>query len=184
MGDTEETAPKKPAAKWPLIKPKKNLQISHLLDFDLFSVINPSSSFGFQFFNSILIAFFMVSSNSVEILMFQNKLNSASIVNVCMCLLISMFFGFQVQNLFSSAESKAFVKIAEEIGFAHQGSRGGEAYRDNDRISVDDPVLADTIWESGLGKLFSDIKIRGKVAVGLNPNVRFYRFVSLYTRFT
>ncbi|XP_028220060.1 uncharacterized protein LOC114401685 [Glycine soja] len=126
MGDTEETAPKKPAAKWPLIKPKKNLQISHLLDFDLFSV----------------------------------------------------------QNLFSSAESKAFVKIAEEIGFAHQGSRGGEAYRDNDRISVDDPVLADTIWESGLGKLFSDIKIRGKVAVGLNPNVRFYRFVSLYTRFT
>ncbi|RZB44069.1 hypothetical protein D0Y65_054213 [Glycine soja] len=148
MGDTEETAPKKPAAKWPLIKPKKNLQISHLLDFDLFSVINPSSSFGFQFFNSILIAFFMV------------------------------------QNLFSSAESKAFVKIAEEIGFAHQGSRGGEAYRDNDRISVDDPVLADTIWESGLGKLFSDIKIRGKVAVGLNPNVRFYRFVSLYTRFT
>ncbi|KAG4907855.1 hypothetical protein JHK84_056378 [Glycine max] len=170
MGDTEETAPKKPAAKWPLIKPKKNLQISHLLDFDLFSVINPSSSFGFQFFNSILIAFFMVSSNSVEILMFQNKLNSASIVNV--------------QNLFSSAESKAFVKIAEEIGFAHQGSRGGEAYRDNDRISVDDPVLADTIWESGLGKLFSDIKIRGKVAVGLNPNVRFYRFVSLYTRFT
>ncbi|KAH1191091.1 hypothetical protein GmHk_20G058469 [Glycine max] len=118
MGDTEETAPKKPAAKWPLIKPKKNLQISHLLDFDLFSV----------------------------------------------------------QNFFSSAESKAFVKIAEEIGFAHQGSRGGEAYRDNDRISVDDPVLADTIWESGLSKLFSDIKIRGKVAVGLNPNVRFYRY--------
>jgi len=42
---------------------------------------------------------------------------------------------------------------------------------------VDDPVLADTIWESGLSKLFSDIKIRGKVAVGLNPNIRFYRLV-------
>lgn len=94
---------------------------------------------------------------------------------------------FQVQNFFSSAESKAFVKIAEEIGFTHQGSLGptyGEAFRDNDRMLVDDPVLADTIWESGLSKLFSDIKIRGKVAVGLNPNVRFYRFVSLYVRFT
>ncbi|ESW15352.1 hypothetical protein PHAVU_007G065700 [Phaseolus vulgaris] len=121
MGDTEDTAPKKPAAKWPLIKPKKNLQITRLRDFDLFTV----------------------------------------------------------QNFFSSAESKAFVKNAESIGFAHQGSLGptyGEAYRDNDRISVDDPVLADTIWESGLSKLFSDIKIRGKVAVGLNPNIRLYRY--------
>ncbi|CAJ1977115.1 unnamed protein product [Sphenostylis stenocarpa] len=121
MGDTEETAPKKPAVKWPLIKPKKNLQITRLRDFDLFTV----------------------------------------------------------QNFFSSAESKAFVKNAEAIGFVHQGSLGptyGEAYRDNDRISVDDPVLADTIWESGLSKLFSDIRIRGKVAVGLNPNIRFYRY--------
>lgn len=84
----------------------------------------------------------------------------------------------QVQNFFTSAESKAFVKAAESIGFVHQGSQGptkGEAYRDNDRISVNDPVLADTIWESGLNQLFSDVKIRGKVAVGLNPNIRFYR---------
>ncbi|KAL2324484.1 hypothetical protein Fmac_023542 [Flemingia macrophylla] len=117
MGDTKEIA----SPKWPHIKPKMNLQITRLQDFDLFTV----------------------------------------------------------QNFFSSAESKAFVKIAEAIGFAHQGSLGptkGEAYRDNDRISVNDPVLADTIWESGLNKLFSDIKIRGKVAVGLNPNIRFYRY--------
>ncbi|CAL2243607.1 unnamed protein product [Prunus armeniaca] len=86
---------------------------------------------------------------------------------------------FTVQNFLTSAESKAFVKAAESIGFFHQGSLGptkGEAYRDNDRISVNDPVLADTIWESGLDKLFSDIKIRGKAAVGLNPNIRFYRY--------
>lgn len=84
-----------------------------------------------------------------------------------------------MQNLFTSAESKAFVRAAELIGFVHQGSLGptkGEAYRDNDRISVNDPVLADAIWESGLDKLFSDFKIRGKVAVGLNPNIRFYRY--------
>lgn len=80
-------------------------------------------------------------------------------------------------------ESKAFIKAAESIGFAHQGSLGptkGEAYRDNDRITVNDPLLADTIWVSGLNQLFSDIKIRGKVAVGLNPNIRFYRLVEFY----
>ncbi|MCD7466669.1 hypothetical protein HAX54_003595 [Datura stramonium] len=34
----------------------------------------------------------------------------------------------------------------------------------------------DAMWRAGLNKLFSDIKIRGKVAVGLNPNIRFYRY--------
>lgn len=85
-----------------------------------------------------------------------------------------------MKNFFTSAESKAFIKASESMGFAHQGSLGplkGEAYRDNDRISVNDPVLADTIWESGISKLFTDIKIRGKIAVGLNPNIRFYRFI-------
>ncbi|KAL6952310.1 hypothetical protein U1Q18_044990 [Sarracenia purpurea var. burkii] len=85
----------------------------------------------------------------------------------------------QVHNFFTSVESKAFIRAAESIGFVHQGSLGptkGEAYRDNDRVSVNDPVLADAIWESGLHKLFSDFKIRGKVAVGLNPNIRFYRY--------
>lgn len=64
------------------------------------------------------------------------------------------------------------------MGFVHQGSLGplkGEAYRDNDRVAVNDPVLANTIWESGLKQLLTDIKIRGKAAVGLNPNIRFYR---------
>ncbi|KAK2653730.1 hypothetical protein Ddye_013586 [Dipteronia dyeriana] len=122
MGDRRREANSKNAtAKWPIVKPKLNLQISPLKDTDLFTV----------------------------------------------------------QNFFTSAESKAFIKTAESLGFVHQGSQGplkGEAYRDNDRISVNDPVLADTIWNAGLNKLFTDIKIRGKVAVGLNPNIRFYRY--------
>ncbi|XP_059304880.1 uncharacterized protein LOC132056619 isoform X1 [Lycium ferocissimum] len=84
-----------------------------------------------------------------------------------------------VQNFFTPAESQAFVKAAESLGFVHQGSLGpayGEAYRDNDRVSMNDPDLADAMWRAGLNKLFSDIKIRGKVAVGLNPNIRFYRY--------
>ncbi|KAL3524221.1 hypothetical protein ACH5RR_017055 [Cinchona calisaya] len=86
---------------------------------------------------------------------------------------------FTVHNFLSSVESKAFIEAAESIGFVHQGSLGptkGEAYRDNDRISVNDPVLADSIWDSGLNKLLSDLKIRGKAAIGLNPNLRFYRY--------
>ncbi|XP_010255579.1 PREDICTED: uncharacterized protein LOC104596209 [Nelumbo nucifera] len=113
-GDAKKT-------KWPVIKPKRDLQITRLRDTHLFTV----------------------------------------------------------QSFLTSAESRAFIKAAESIGFVHQGSLGptkGEAYRDNDRISVNDPVLAETIWESGLKSFFTDIKIRGKVAVGLNPNIRFYRY--------
>ncbi|KAJ3682090.1 hypothetical protein LUZ60_014663 [Juncus effusus] len=86
---------------------------------------------------------------------------------------------FTIANFFSSGESKSFIESAEAIGFTHQGSLGptkGEAFRDNDRISVTDPILAQSIWESGLNKMFQDIKIRGKVAKGLNPNIRFYRY--------
>ncbi|KAK9143575.1 hypothetical protein Syun_012975 [Stephania yunnanensis] len=86
---------------------------------------------------------------------------------------------FTVPSFLTCLESRAFVKAAESIGFVHQGSLGptkGEAFRDNDRISVNDPVLAQSIWDSGLNGLFVDIKIRGKVAVGLNPNIRFYRY--------
>ncbi|KAK1315787.1 hypothetical protein QJS10_CPA05g00012 [Acorus calamus] len=86
---------------------------------------------------------------------------------------------FTVENFFSAAESKAFVQVAESMGFGHQGSLGpskGEAFRDNDRISVEDPLLAHAIWESGLHSLFHNIRVHGKVAVGLNPNIRFYRY--------
>ncbi|CAL4937328.1 unnamed protein product [Urochloa decumbens] len=82
-------------------------------------------------------------------------------------------------HFFTSAEAKAFIDVAESMGFAHQGSLGplkGEAYRDNDRISVTDPLLAQAIWESGINRIFTDINVSGKVATGLNPNIRFYRY--------
>jgi hypothetical protein len=150
MGDRKD----KTAPKWPSIKPKNNLHVTRLRDFDLFTVtISP-------FFSSLIhsILFILLVNNSYFDGFFDSRI--------------------QVQNFFSSAESKAFIETAEGIGFTHQGSLGpakGEAYRDNDRISVNDPVLADSIWDSGLSKLFSDIKIRGKSAVGLNPNIRLYR---------
>lgn len=59
------------------------------------------------------------------------------------------------------------------------GPLKGEAYRDNDRISVMDPLLAQAIWESGINRIFTDISVSGKVATGLNPNIRFYRYVGV-----
>ncbi|EPS68878.1 hypothetical protein M569_05890, partial [Genlisea aurea] len=88
---------------------------------------------------------------------------------------------FTIPSYFTVSESKAFIAAAESIGFVHQGSLGpakGEAFRDNDRISVNDPVLCRNIWEAGLDQAFSGFKISGKVAVGLNPNIRFYRYTS------
>lgn len=39
-----------------------------------------------------------------------------------------------------------------------------------------DPALAESMWEAGLKKIFDDIKLPGKAPVGLNPNIRFYRY--------
>lgn len=53
-----------------------------------------------------------------------------------------------------------------------------QAFRDNDRIQVQDAAFAEQLWDvSGLralleGKLADD----GGVAVGLNPNIRIYRY--------
>ncbi|ONK73047.1 uncharacterized protein A4U43_C04F26590 [Asparagus officinalis] len=86
---------------------------------------------------------------------------------------------FTIPNFFTTIEAKSFVEVTETLGFTHQGSRGpayGEAYRDNDRISVSDPVLAERIWQVGLKRIFEDINLPNKVPVGLNPNIRFYRY--------
>ncbi|KAK4369620.1 hypothetical protein RND71_013412 [Anisodus tanguticus] len=60
----------------------------------------------------------------------------------------------EVHNFFTPAESNAFVKVAESIGFVHQGSLGSaysEAYRDNDRVSMYDPNLADEVMGRWVG---------------------------------
>ncbi|KAH9311204.1 hypothetical protein KI387_026239, partial [Taxus chinensis] len=84
-----------------------------------------------------------------------------------------------VTDFLTPAECEAFIKSTESRGFAHQGSLGpsrGEAFRDNDRISVHDILLAEKLWKAGLCDFFSDIKVQRKSAVGLNPNIRFYKY--------
>ena len=83
-------------------------------------------------------------------------------------------------NLLNAYECDAFINYAEGLGFSHQGSLGpakGEAFRDNDRVSLQNNALAESLWNSGLSRIFDNIKSDGRSAVGLNPNIRFYRYV-------
>ena len=51
-----------------------------------------------------------------------------------------------------------------------------QAFRDNERISVQDEALAQQLWScTGLREIFADVDIDGWKAVGLNPNIRVYK---------
>eukprot|EP00884_Botryococcus_braunii_P015642 jgi/Botrbrau1/2761/Bobra.0164s0039.2 len=85
-----------------------------------------------------------------------------------------------VEGVFTDDEAKRWVATAVTSGrFQHQGSCGaakGEAFRDNDRFAVASAHLAKHLWEAtGLSHIMKDICIGSRHAVGLNPNLRFYR---------
>jgi hypothetical protein len=86
-----------------------------------------------------------------------------------------------VPGALSPAEAASFVAAAEALGFAPQGSRGaafGEAFRDNGRAAVHDAALAARLWRgTGLGAALAGLAADGDEPVGLNPNVRLYRYV-------
>jgi len=100
-----------------------------------------------------------------------------------------------LENSLSPTEAENFIVAAEQVGFQHQGSRGatfGEAFRDNDRISFNDPVLAQHLWTAtGLENIkhlltTQQVKAGGRaggktrhiqaVPIGLNPTIRIYRY--------
>ncbi|KAF8058110.1 hypothetical protein HT031_005770 [Scenedesmus sp. PABB004] len=85
-----------------------------------------------------------------------------------------------VPGVLSVAEAQRFIDVAEAAGFEWQSSRGpahGEAFRDNHRISFQDEALADALWRAtGLAQAFAGLELDGAAAVGLNPNIRFYRY--------
>eukprot|EP00210_Caulerpa_lentillifera_P005790 g5536.t1 len=87
---------------------------------------------------------------------------------------------FTVDGVFTALECQQSINLAESLGFVHQGSRGAafqEAVRDNDRVSITNPILADHLWNAtGLSKIFSEIQLEGMQAIGLNPNIRFYKY--------
>jgi hypothetical protein len=84
-----------------------------------------------------------------------------------------------VPGVLTTQEAQQLINAAETAGFEHQSSRGpafGEAFRDNHRISMHEPGLADQLWRvAGLERVMQGVEVDGLVPVGCNPNIRFYR---------
>jgi hypothetical protein len=82
---------------------------------------------------------------------------------------------FIVHNFFTLLECKNVIKFAEsQLTFVptEKGPpKRGYAFRDNDRILVTNQHFADALWKSGVYDLFQNTE-----AVGLNPNIRLYKY--------
>ncbi|ETI29431.1 hypothetical protein G647_01884 [Cladophialophora carrionii CBS 160.54] len=87
-----------------------------------------------------------------------------------------------VRNLFTSSLCRNYTSFLSSLPLTTTPGKPkrGEATRVNDRFQVDDPVFARTLWEqSGLQSLvnsFEDQTVFGGKVLGLNPNIRVYRY--------
>lgn len=87
-----------------------------------------------------------------------------------------------VRGVLSPREAATLVAAADARGYDHATSRGprfGEAYRDHGRANFEDPRLADALWDdTGLREAIVAAvgPVRGRVAAGLNPALRVYRY--------
>lgn len=87
-----------------------------------------------------------------------------------------------IRSLFTANLCKTFVSFLSALPLTTTPGKPkrGEATRVNDRFQIDDPLFANTLWEqSGLQHLITsfddDGTFSGKV-LGLNPNIRIYRY--------
>lgn len=74
------------------------------------------------------------------------------------------------------APSNVNIILASYTPTSCRGAAAGEAFRDNGRVQVEGPQLAELLWQrTGLQRLFDGLSVEGATAVGLNSNLRFYR---------
>jgi predicted 2-oxoglutarate/Fe(II)-dependent dioxygenase YbiX len=86
---------------------------------------------------------------------------------------------FTIHQFFSKDEAEHWIAHSEALGYQEaplstaQGPVIDKSVRNNSRIMVDDPVLAEQLWD----RLRSFLPpISGWEAVGLNERFRFYRY--------
>mmetsp|Transcript_36661 Transcript_36661/g.80351 ORF Transcript_36661/g.80351 Transcript_36661/m.80351 type:complete len:219 (-) Transcript_36661:12-668(-) len=85
-----------------------------------------------------------------------------------------------VRGVLNDEEVQAVIATAEESGMELQKSRGprfGEAPRHHMRASFDDPGFAAALWAGGLDEALSRLRVGKRKPVGLNPNIRIYKYV-------
>jgi len=87
-----------------------------------------------------------------------------------------------IRNLFTSALCKKYVSFLSSLPLTTTPAtpKRGEAVRVNDRFQVDDAAFATRLWQqSGLQHLidsYDDQSIWQGDVLGLNPNIRIYRY--------
>lgn len=86
-----------------------------------------------------------------------------------------------VENFFTAEECKEWIELAEDVGFGEAPisvSRGKEEVRkdirNNSRAMVDDDERTFLLWQKA--KPHVPQMLYGRVAVGLNERLRFYRY--------
>ena len=86
---------------------------------------------------------------------------------------------FEIHEFLSCDECERHVERSEGIGY-ETFTIDGEVfpgYRNNARVVVDDPVLADTLWNRAVEHM--PPVIEGQPASGFNPRFRFYRYTGI-----
>lgn len=87
---------------------------------------------------------------------------------------------FNLPNLLTPAECEQLIARGEAMGFeaASVATRSGPqmltTVRNNDRVTFDDPALAEQLWQRLREHVPAEMD--GAVAVGLNERLRFYRY--------
>lgn len=83
---------------------------------------------------------------------------------------------FVIRGFLSGEECKSLVDRSEAIGYeaATVGDVLAPQMRNNARLILDDPALAEGLWHRA--SPFVPERIEGCVAVGLNARFRFYRY--------
>ncbi|OAP58858.1 hypothetical protein AYL99_06155 [Fonsecaea erecta] len=87
-----------------------------------------------------------------------------------------------IRNLFTSNLCKSYVSFLSSLPLTTTPGKPkrGEATRVNDRFQIDDSNFAKMLWErSGMQYLvssFEDQAVFGGRVLGLNPNIRIYRY--------
>ncbi|HEX8266077.1 MAG TPA: 2OG-Fe(II) oxygenase [Pyrinomonadaceae bacterium] len=87
---------------------------------------------------------------------------------------------FVTRNVFSAEECQKFIELTEQTGYdaATMDAFGvairRPSLRNNDRVILDDQLLAEELWQRC--KPFVPNVLNGKLTIGLNERLRFYRY--------
>lgn len=87
---------------------------------------------------------------------------------------------FTIASFLSPEECRELIERGEGIGFepatvaVASGARLMTNVRNNDRVTFDDPVLAEQLWDRA--RPYLPAQLGGATAIGFNERLRFYRY--------